>query len=235
MDSFDESDSYFYNNRSTLEKVIGYKNVGSDLCMNKFCGNTILCNMYNPMRLLGNDNASIKIRDFSVIAGEIASYYNCTSFPTYMYNNNIKVHFKDYHFFKMSIKRKNKQGFILFSIICSINYVTVFIENYFIDEIPQKLKFAYLLYYYLCDFINEFNAYNNTNFTIDTTFKNRDFRNCLAHYGLGNFIKEKEIIGNDILKGLTNKAFNLDYLTTKKEIFNRLNELESEIEKFILK
>ena len=142
MDSFDESDSYFYNNRSTLEKVIGYKNVGSDLCMNKFCGNTILCNMYNPMRLLGNDNVSIKIRDFSVIAGEIASYYNCTSFPTYMYNNNIKVHFKDYHFFKMSIKRKNKQGFILFSIICSINYVTVFIENYFIDEIPQKLKFA---------------------------------------------------------------------------------------------
>lgn len=50
--------------------------------------------------------------------------------------------------------------------LCSINYVIEFIDKYFIEEIPQKFKFAYLQYYYICDFIDELNIENNTSFSI---------------------------------------------------------------------
>ena len=40
---------------------------------------------------------------------------------------------------------------------------------------PQKYKYAYLQYYYLCDFIDELNIANNTNYYINKTLK-------LEHY-----------------------------------------------------
>jgi len=126
-------------------------------------------------------------------------------------------------------------GFLLFSILCCINYVIEFIENYFIEEIPQKFKFAYLQYYYLCDFIKELNEYNNTNFYIDTSMQHRDFRNCLAHYGLGQFLGDNEVLADDILKGLTYKAFDADYLSAKKCLYENLEDLSEQIKTAILK
>ena len=73
------------------------------------------------------------------------------------------VKHKDYHFYRnCPLKEKNKLGFLLFSILCSINYTIEFIDKYFVDEIPQKFKFAYLKYYYLCDFVNQINTVNGT-------------------------------------------------------------------------
>lgn len=120
-------------------------------------------------------------------------------------------------------------GFVLFSVLCSINYVTKFIDIYFIEEIPQKFKFAYLQYYYLCDFINELNACQRTNYHIDSSLQDRDFRNCLAHYGLGQFLKENEIIDDDIMKGLTYKAFNTDYHSSKQLLYKYLGDLSEQI------
>ncbi|KEI08614.1 hypothetical protein Z957_06925 [Clostridium sp. K25] len=235
FEKFTESENYFYNIRRLREKIFGYYNVGTDLCNDEFCGNTILCSMYTPIKLLGNESVGPWIRDMSIVAGKLAASVGCKEFPIYRYNDNIIVKYKDYHFYRNSPLRMNDDfGFLLFSILCSINYVIEFIENYFIDEIPQKFKYAYLQYYYLCKFIKEVNTQKNTDFYIDDCLFDRNFRNCLAHYGLGQYISETEIISDDILKGLTNKAFGKDYLTTKVELYEILRSLTKQIKQIIL-
>lgn len=235
IDKLEESDRYFYNIRSPLEKIPGYYNVGVDVCNNAFCGNTITCAMYTPVILLGNQNVGLQIRDISVIAGKLAAFFDCTKFPPYKYDNHLVIKPKDYHFFKnCPLKEKTDFEFLLFSVLCSLNYITVFINECFTEEIPQKFKFAYLEYYYLCDFIKEINAHNNTSFYLNNSLYDRNFRNCLAHYGLGQFLKETEVVENDVLKGLTDKAFNLDYFSAKEQLYNFLRSLTEQIEGTIL-
>lgn len=229
-----ESEDYFYSIRSLIEKILGYYNVGTDLCNNKFCGNTLLCSMYSPKKMLGNDG--VWLRNISVVVGELVGFYGGADLPVYRYNDDLVIGYEDYHFYKNSpLNMNNDFGFVLFSILCSINYVIEFIENYFIDEIPQKFKFAYLQYYYLCDFIKQVNVAKNTNFYIDNSLSHREFRNCIAHYGLGRYISESEIISDDVLKGLTNKAFGKDYLTVKEELYKILKDLANQIGEMILK
>ena len=226
-----ESDNYFYSICSLREKIFGYYNVGTDVYDNKFCGNTILCSMYIPIKTLGNDKAGPWLRDMSYIAGSLAAHFGCTELPVYKYNDSLVVEFKDYHFFKSSpLKMNTDLAFILFSVLCSTNYVIEFIENYFVEEIPQKFKFAYIQYYYLCNFIKELNAINGTTFYINDSLKDRNFRNCLAHYGLGQYLSDSDLIEDDVLKGLTNKAFNLDYSVAKDKLYFYLTELTNQIE-----
>ena len=108
-----------------------------------------------------------------------------------------------------------------------------FLDKYFVEEIPQKFKYAYLQYYYICDFIEELNSANKTNYYIDKTLKNRSLRNCFAHYGLGQFLEEIEINEKDVLKGLTEKAFNMDYFSCKNLLYKYLVDLKSQIEETI--
>ncbi len=231
MNKFKESDAYFYKNRSLYEKVFGYYNVGIDKCSGYFCGNTILCALYTPVDTLNNKEIGPWIKDISVVVGKIADFFECKKFPPYKFDDSILVKYEDCHFYKnCPLKVKSDLAFLLFSIICSVNYTTKFIGQYFVDEIPQKFKFAYLQYYYLCDFIKELNSVNGTTFYINNSLKNREFRNCLAHYGLGQYLSETELIDNDVLKGLTNKAFGMSYLEAKDKIYFYLDELTKQIE-----
>ena len=236
MEKLQESDKYFYSIRSLHETKFGYYNVGTDLCNGNYCGNTILCAAHTPMPLLGKQDAGQAIRDISVVAGKLASFFGCKDFPPYQYDddNNI-VEYKDYHFFdNCPLKEKTALSVVLFSILCNINYVTVFIESFFTEEIPQKFKFAYLQYYYLCDFVKELNQLNGTKLVVDCSLQNREFRNCLAHYGLGQYLEEKDIVSTDVLKGLTIKAFNLEYSVAKQRLYKCLNELQQQIQNTIL-
>lgn len=233
MDNFKESDKYFYNVRSLLEKVIGYYNVGTDYFNEEVCGNTILCAMYLPFKFLGDEKIGPKIRDLSIIIGRLAAYFLGTNLEPFSYDdkNNI-VKYRDYHFFRKSpIKLKSDLGIVLFCILCGINYVIEFLDKFFVDEIPQKFKYAYLQYYYLCDFIDELNIANNTNYHINKTLKNKTLRNCFAHYGLGQFMKETEINEKDILKGLTEKAFHMDYFSCKSVLYEYLIDLKIKLKK----
>ena len=234
-DKLNESDKYFYSIRSFREKICGYYNVGVDICAGNFCGNTILGAMYSPVSLLGNQNIGIWIKNISMISGRLAAFLECSKFPPYTYDSHFVIKPKDYHFFEnCPLKGKTNLDFLLFSVLCCVNYVTVFIDKCFTEEIPQKFKFAYLQYYYLCDFLKEINAINNKNFHLNNSLYDRNFRNCLAHYGLGQFLKETEIIENDVLKGLTYKAFNLDYFSAKEQLYNSLRCLTEQIEGTIL-
>ena len=104
----------------------------------------------------------------SYFESKIADFFDCQKFPLYNYDDSILVKYEDYHFYKnCPLKAKTDFAFLLFSILCSVNYAIKFIEQYFVEEIPQKFKFAYLQYYYLCDFIKELNVANGTTFYIN--------------------------------------------------------------------
>lgn len=230
MNRFHESDMHFFNIRSPLEKLVGYYNVGTDLCDGEFCGNTILCALYTPVNTLNSKEIGPWVRDISVVAGKLAAFFSYINYEPYEYNDNVCVKYKDYHFYKnCPIGEKTDVGFLLFSILCSINYAVEFIEKYFVEEIPQKFKFAYLQYYYLCDFIPELNVANGTTIFLDDSLKDRAFRNCLAHYGLGQYLSEGDLISSDPLKGLTMKAFNMDYSMTKRTLYAHLAKLTNQI------
>lgn len=235
MEKLKESDKYFYNNRSLREIIIGYYNIGTDLCNGKYCGNTVLCAAHTPLSLLDNKDAGFIIKNLSIVAGKLAAFFDCQSFPVYKYDDNSNdVDYKDYHFFQnCPLKEKTELGLVLFSILCNINYVTVFIEKYFTEEIPQKFKYAYLQYYYLCSFISDLNLANGTKISINKSLHNRELRNCLAHYGLGQYMREKDIQSDDIVKGLTIKSLHMDYTEAKHQLFNILNELSEQIERII--
>ena len=230
-EKFKASDDYFYKIRRLREKLFGYYNVGTDLCNGHFCGNTILCALYTPVDTLNDKEIGPWIRDISVVSGKLAGFFDCQNFPSYNYDDSILVKYEDYHFYKnCPLKVKTDLGFLLFSILCSVNYAIEFMDQYFVEEIPQKFKFAYLQYYYLCDFIKELNAANGTTFYINDSMKDRGFRNCLAHYGLGQYLSESDLIDDDVLKGLTNKAFNMNYLDAKDKLYLYLTELTNQIE-----
>lgn len=233
-EKFNESDSCFYNKRNAIEKILGYCNVGTDLCNGEFCGNTIICALHTPIKTLGNEQAGNTIRGMSVIAGRLAAYLGCIDYSPYYYSDSLIVNYKDYHFFKnCPLKLRTSFGLELFSILCVINYAIVFVEQFFVDEIPQKFKFAYLQYYYLCDFVNEINEANTIKNNIDNSLKSRSFRNCLAHYGLGQFLSEEDVMVDDVLKGLTIKAFGMDYMTTKELLYKFLGDLAEQIKDII--
>lgn len=233
-EKFNESDKYFRDKRSTIEKILCYYNVGTDLCNGEFCGNTIICALHTPIKILGNEQAGNTIKGMSVIAGKLAAYLGCTDCLPYNFSDSLIASYKDYHFYKnCPLKLRTSLGLELFSILCVINYAIVFVDQYFVDEIPQKFKFAYLQYYYLCDFIEELNKANNIKINFDNSLKNRTFRNCLAHYGLGQFLSEDDIIVDDVLKGLTNKAFGMDYMATKEMLYKCLSDLVEQIKDII--
>lgn len=144
-EKFKESDKYYYDKRTTIEKILGYYNVGTDLCNGEFCGNTIICALHTPIKTIGNEQVGNMIKGMSVIAGKLSAYLVCTENLPYKYNDCLNVTYKDFHFYKdCPLKLRTSLGFELFTILCIVNYVTVFIEKYFIEEIPQKFKFAYL-------------------------------------------------------------------------------------------
>ena len=227
---FEDSEIYFYSNRSLIEKIIGHFNVGTDLYNGHFCGNTILCAMYLPFPIEHFDNKGSWIRDVSIVAGELAAYFGCKDFPPYKYRKEEIAFHKDYHFFRKSpLRHSSFDHFCLFSILCSINFVTKFIEYYLVDEVMQKFKFAYLQYYYLCDLIKSIREHCNCSFEMDSSLYSRPFRNCLAHYGLGQYMLEEDIVPDDPLKGLTIKAFGTNYLSTKVFLYDCLNGFVEQI------
>lgn len=64
LEKFRESENYFYKIRSFREKVLGYYNVGTDLCNGEFCGNTILGALHTPIPILGNEKIILLQKNF---------------------------------------------------------------------------------------------------------------------------------------------------------------------------
>lgn len=233
---FTFNDEYFYRTRTQDSIDLDlYFNVGTDVCGGVFCGNTILCSVYTPFYQF-QESAGEYIRNMSKVTGRIADHYGCKNQPIYQYDKSLLFTYKDYHFFEYSPLKNsvnNIDGFCLFSILCTINYLILFLDKFFINEFPSKLRFAYIQYYYLLGILDEINHTLSTSFCMNDQWKNQDFRNCMAHYGLGQVLKPKDIIIDDLMGGLTQKIFGMDYMQIKNSIYSELQNLAYQIEKYI--
>lgn len=226
-----ESDTCYYKKWSFLQRILGYYNYGVDIVDDRVCGNTILCSIYNP-RSLFKKETRLQLYEISIIAGKIVQYYLSNGeILLFKYNNSIRQKVEDYNIFtKTPLKMKSLDGFILFSIICSINHATYFTERLFIEEMPIKFRLAYLQYYYLSKIIPEINDYTGLRLSYDDSLVNRRLRNCIAHYGLGQYMIDDEIIEHDPMKGMTEKFLNMDYFDAKNKLYGLMRRLVEEIE-----
>lgn len=212
-----------------------YYNYGVDYYSSSICGNTILCKIYNEPY---TDDGVIwdrqRIYNITSIAGKLVRHYGGLQAPCFTMRTAFRSGTKDFHFPENTdIKIKEAIGFTLFSIFCSINYVIHFLNDIIIEEAPMKLRAAYLQYYYLVDLVEEMNKLMDTNFELNRKWHNVFFRNCMAHYGLGQSIKDSDVNKSDLLFGISIKYFNMGYEMFKQKIFDELKILGNQLADFL--
>lgn len=232
---YSESDIYFSNCCKPTAKFLKlYDIFGAYLIDGNFCDNTILDMLFVP----GFDYNSIDgeyIKRMSTFSGKTIAF-GIDKKPSLKIDNSIIFNNKDYGGFVKSPVGNNFSGkFVLFSILCSINFIIYGIDKYIVPEIPAKLRFAYIQYYYLMEQIPQINKYFNTQFYINSKWlepKNK-FRNCMAHYGIGVVLSQQEVIETDLFGGLTQKIFDEEWVSVKNFIVNELGELSEQISNYL--
>lgn len=238
FNEFSASDKYYYENQSWIERnIIGYKNVGVDICNGVPCGNTILCGAYTPFSPVRGDVNGEKIKKLMEVAGKLCAEYEGIDNSVIKINSNMDIgKMIDYHFPK-KCPIKNYKGFddfVLYSLVCSINYIVVFCEVMFPYEFFFKLRASYLQYYYLVTLVPEINIELQTNFKMSKEWHNRAFRNVMAHYGLGQVMNKEDISLNIPMGGVVEKIFNKDYFYLKNKVQEELKLLVEQIENYLM-
>ncbi len=226
------SDAYFSSLCKPLARVMKlYDIYGADISNSHYCGNTILCSCYIPQFHFGtNDGETLK--RLSIIAGKYISVFGATE--EYPIDKTMQFSTADYGgFINSPVGNRFSDKFVLFTILCQINFIIISVDKYIQEECPTKLRFAYLQYFYTAKIIDELNQAVGVHLIVDKTYLNKDFRNAMAHYKIGVALKENEIIDNDLFFGLTQKYFNCSYMELKKNIFYELNELASQLSSYL--
>lgn len=231
---YEESNQHFSSLCKPIAKYLRlYDIFGADLTEdNHFCGNTILDALYLPGYDYTDSNYGPNLRDMAVIGGKYIPVFD--AMEAYTINGNLHFRYQDYGgFIKSPVGNKFSYRFVLFSILCQVNFVLRAVDQFVVPDVPTKLRFAYILYYYLCDILPQINETHDTSFTLDRGFCLKDFRNAMAHYKLGVFLKEHEILPEDPMFGMTQKAFATDFYETKRKIMGELSSLACQLEKFL--
>lgn len=198
-----------------------------------FCDNTILDSIYTPYFKFCVDGKYIQ----SMISflGKLISEYGADRRPHLKVDTTMQLEKQDYCGFFPSPTghREYHESFLLFSIMCSINFLIFGVNQYVVDETPTKLRFAYVQYFYLVKLIKEINNALSCNFELDSRWYNTDMRDCLAHYGLGSVLKQSEVDKTDEFGGLTNKLFQCKWQILEKNIFEELFKLSEQLRVFL--
>lgn len=228
QDAYNVSDEYFGNKCKPIAKKMRlYDIFGVDMANGVICGNTILCYYYSPLFSYDRDNGPY-VRKMSTIGGKYIAFLG--GMEEYKINNSIKYGVCDYGgFVKSPVGNQFSDKFVLFSILCQINFVLYCVERWIIEEIPTKMRFAYLIYYSLLHIIPQINLKLNAHLSINSKWESWQFRNAMAHYKLGVALKANELVFEDKLFGLTQKYFKSDYLTVKRGILQELEILACQI------
>lgn len=231
---YTESDVYFSSLCKPIAKYLRlYDIFGADLTEDgHFCGNTILDAVYLPGYNHGDNTYGPNLRDMAVIGGKYIPIFD--AMDAYEVNPNLHFHYRDYGgIVKSPVGNKFSYRFVLFSILCQLNFILYAVDQYIVPEIPTKLRFAYILYYYLCDILPQINAAHGTSFTLNRDYYSQEFRNAMAHYKIGVYLKTHEIVMGDPMYGMTKKAFNRDFYQAKNDIIRELNILASQLESYL--
>lgn len=228
-----ESDLYFSTVCKPIAKALRlYDIFGAYVANNKYCGNTILSACYVPYYKIGDDNGEV-IRRMSEMTGYYTVIYNATS----CYKTNSTFSFDGDHdyggFVNSPVGNDFSDKFVLFSILCQINYILECVDGFIAEEISTKLRMAYLLYFYLLKIIPQINEKLNTSFYIHKKWSSQMFRNAMAHYKMGIALKENEIVFDDLFFGLTQKYLKADYYTVKNDIIDCLGKLANQIDDYL--
>lgn len=230
---YKESDDYFSSLCKPIAKQLHlYDIFGAYIANHKYCGNTVLFNYYIPEYRLGNDNEDLifkmgrVIGKYTELFGAKQNYTFSASF-TNVYDRRYGG------FIKSPVGNNYSDRFVLYSILCQINFVLEGINKSVIDETPTKLRFTYLLYYYLLIIIPQINKKFRTDFKLSDKWCSDKFRNAMAHYKMGIALRENEIVFDDPLYGLTQKYLGTDYFTVKNDITAYLEYLASQLDIFL--
>ena len=227
-----KSDKHFSSLCTPVAKILRlYDIYGADIVDGEVCGNTILCSYYLPSFSFSKEYGKY-MRKMSIIGGQYIQLFG--AIEPYQVKTNMQFSTKDYGgFIKSPVGNKFSDKFILFSILCQIKYVLMCVEKYIDEECPTKLRFEYLLYYYLIVILPAINNRLKTSFSMDSKYHLDLFRNAMAHYSLGVALKPEELVESDPFGGLTQKYFKCDYYLIKKNIMDQLNELSLQIRRYL--
>ena len=224
---YHESDRYFSSVCKPIAKHLKLYDVyGVFSCNNIPCDNTILDQCFSPYFQFGNPDGE-RIKSMSEVAGKYVAIFD--ALESYSIDENYSFYSKDYGgFVKSPLGRTYNTRFMLFSIMCQINFVVKAVNDFVKEETPTKLRFSYLLYYYLCGIISGVNDMCGTTLVIDQKYYSEQFRNAMAHYKLGVALKETDL-KDDFDFGLSQKLLNVEYSSLKKDIINELTYLGEQI------
>lgn len=230
--AYHKSDEYFGSVCNPIAKAVHlYDIYGMDTINGAICGNTILCQYYSPFFSYTGNNGEY-IKSMTEIGGQYIRLFN--SISEYTVNNDFKLDVQDYGgFVKSPVGNRFSDKFVLVSIICQINFLLYGVEQWIKEEIPTKLRFGYILYFYLINVVEQINTKLGITLKIDTKWKSDRFRNAMAHYKLGIVLKEDELINSDVMFGLTRKLLGEDYLIVKKSIYKELKGLAKQIGEYL--
>ena len=126
-----ESDDYFASLCKPIAKHLRlYDIFGADLTNDgHFCGNTILDTVYLPGYCYGDSAYGPSLQEMAVIGGKYIPIFD--AMEVYKINSNLQFHYRDYGGFRKSpIGNEFSYRFVLFSILCNINYVIEFIRKF---------------------------------------------------------------------------------------------------------
>ena len=228
-----QSDNYFSSICKPIAKMLKiYDIFGADLADSSFCGNTILFSHYVPDFDYKTRNGE-QIKKYSEIGGAYAALFQATT--PYAINRNIKFSVSDYGgFVKSPVGNEFSDKFVLFSLLCQINFIIKCIDEFIIDETTTKLRFSYILYYYVLEILPEINSKLHLGLFMDGKWKSPGFRNSMAHYKVGVALKECEMVSTDPFFGIVQKYFpGCDYFTLKSGVIKELHSLASQLRDYL--
>lgn len=232
---YEESDRHFSALCCPIAKALHLYDVfGTDLVNGQYCGNTILCAFYSPkFRFdISKSRYGENIRKMMEIGGKYISIFGSTK--EYLTDSSMLFKCADYGgFVKSPVGNKFSDKFVLFSLLCQIQFVLVCIDEFITEECTTKLRFLYLQYYYSVSAVKEYNRKTGAGIRIDSGWVSDKFRNAMAHYKIGIALKKDEIICGDPLFGLTQKFLNTDYFALKNAIKAALKSTSQQIRKHL--
>lgn len=230
---YSESDLYFSSVCKPIAKTLElYDIFGTYVIDGHFAGNTILWALTLPGFHLNDQTYGPTLKNVAAITGAYITGFDVTQ--TYPINSSIKTETRDFGgFVKSPIGNTFSYRFVLFSLLCQLNFIIYGVDNLIGEEIPSKLRFSYILYYYLCGILPQINSIHKTSFSFDSQYQSREFRNAMAHYKLGAYLKPNQMIIEDPMFGMTQKAFGLEYHAVKHAIISELTLLSEQIEKYL--
>lgn len=231
-DIYCESDKYFSGLCKPIARYLKLYDIYGVFTVNKIiCNNTILSAYYYPNYSF-NTMDEEKIKSIAEIAGKYIALFNANR-DFDICENIIYDNFDYCGFIKSPVGNKFSEKFVLFCLMCQINFITECINKTILNEVSTKLRFGYLLYYYICDAINDINKKCKTMFEINNKYYSTEFRNAMAHYKLGVSLSEKDLMEDDLFFGLTNKILGKSFVEVKEFIYYELENLSKQIQKYL--